>query len=96
MFELIAVLLLLFSQLLPFFQVFGVGYLLLQATVTATAKNEEEAYKRLTPFERQRVDAARALRAAQEQEIREKVFAKKPINPDDYKPKWADDGTSKK
>ncbi|KAJ7343652.1 hypothetical protein DFH08DRAFT_962721 [Mycena albidolilacea] len=73
----------------------GIGYLLLQATVSATAKNEEEAYKRLTPFERQRVDAARAHRLAQEAEIREKVFARKPINPDDYKPVWGDE-TSKK
>ncbi|KAJ7273540.1 hypothetical protein B0H12DRAFT_497181 [Mycena haematopus] len=67
----------------------GVGFLLLQATVAATSKNEEEAYNRLTPFERQRVDAARAQRMAQEAEIREKVFAK-PINPDDYKPVWID------
>jgi len=73
----------------------GVGFLLLQATASATAKNEEEAYKRLTPIERQRVDAARALRVAQEAEIREKVFAKKPIDPDAYKPNWVD-GTSKK
>ncbi|KAJ7685015.1 hypothetical protein DFH06DRAFT_1157142 [Mycena polygramma] len=64
----------------------GVGFLLLKTT----SGNEEEAYKRLSPVERQRVDEARAFRAAQEADIRAKVFAKQPLNPDDFKPKWAD------
>ncbi|KAJ7470582.1 hypothetical protein FB451DRAFT_1254183 [Mycena latifolia] len=50
----------------------GVGYLLLKTT----AMSEEEAYKRLSPGNKKRVDEARALRAAQEAEIRERVFAK--------------------
>ncbi|KAJ6546505.1 hypothetical protein DFH09DRAFT_1321054 [Mycena vulgaris] len=50
----------------------GLGYLLLKTTVA----NEEEAYKRLSPGDRKRVDEARALRAAQEAEIRARVFAK--------------------
>ncbi|KAJ7940818.1 hypothetical protein B0H13DRAFT_32283 [Mycena leptocephala] len=54
----------------------GVGFVLLKATTAAAAGNEEEAYKRLSPVERQRIDEARALRTAQEAEIRAKVFAK--------------------
>ncbi|KAJ7219109.1 hypothetical protein GGX14DRAFT_434656, partial [Mycena pura] len=50
----------------------GVGYLLFKATVPS----EEEAYKSLSPTERRRVDEARAHRAAQEAEIRAKVFAR--------------------
>ncbi|KAJ7046602.1 hypothetical protein C8F04DRAFT_1247686 [Mycena alexandri] len=50
----------------------GVGFLLLKTTVAS----EEEAYNRLSPGDRKRVDQARALRAAQEAEIRAKVFAK--------------------
>ncbi|KAJ7098091.1 hypothetical protein B0H15DRAFT_945613 [Mycena belliarum] len=50
----------------------GVGYLLLKTT----SANEEEAYKRLSPADRKRVDEARALRTVQEAEIRAKVFNK--------------------
>ncbi|KAJ6623455.1 hypothetical protein B0H10DRAFT_2213499 [Mycena sp. CBHHK59/15] len=64
----------------------GVGYLLLKTT----AANEEEAYKRLSPDARRRVDEARALREAQEAEIRARVFAKKPLDPESVKPSWAD------
>ncbi|KAJ7172656.1 hypothetical protein C8R46DRAFT_159776 [Mycena filopes] len=64
----------------------GVGFLLLKTTVAS----EEEAYKRLSPSDRKRVDDARALRAAQEAEIRAKVFAKERLDPDAFKPSWAD------
>ncbi|KAJ7780649.1 hypothetical protein DFH07DRAFT_1055653 [Mycena maculata] len=52
----------------------GVGYLLLKTTVPS----EEEAYNRLSPADRKRVDEACAIRAAQEAEIRRRVFAKAP------------------
>ncbi|KAJ7063134.1 hypothetical protein C8F01DRAFT_1131674 [Mycena amicta] len=61
----------------------GVGYVLLQTTVP----NEEDVYKRLSPADRKRVDDARSRRAAQEAEIRAKVFAKEPLDPDAFKPK---------
>ncbi|KAJ7090049.1 hypothetical protein C8R43DRAFT_1050483 [Mycena crocata] len=64
----------------------GVGYLLLKTTTA----NEQEAYNRLSPVARQRVDEARVFREAQEAEIRRKVFAKERLNPDDFKPTWAD------
>jgi len=66
--------------------VLGVGYILLKTTVAS----EEEAYKRLSPADRKRVDEARAVREAQEAEIRARVFAKKPLDPDAFKPSWAD------
>jgi len=47
-------------------------------------------YKKLSPADRKRVDQARALREAQEAEIRAKVFAKQPLDPDAYKPSWGD------
>ncbi|KAJ7694188.1 hypothetical protein B0H17DRAFT_1058111 [Mycena rosella] len=74
----------------------GLGYLLLKTTA-ANAANEEALYQKLSPGDRKRVDEARALRVTQEAEIRRKVFAKEPLNPDDYKPKpaWADDVSRK-
>ncbi|KAJ7285668.1 hypothetical protein C8J57DRAFT_1285504 [Mycena rebaudengoi] len=64
----------------------GVGFVLLKTT----AASEEDAYNRLSPADRKRVDEARAQRLAQEAEIRAQVFAKKRLDTDAVKPNWID------
>ncbi|KAJ4488166.1 hypothetical protein J3R30DRAFT_3400731 [Lentinula aciculospora] len=68
----------------------GFGYLLMRATVPT----EEELYNRMAPDIRKKVDAARALRLAREEEMKQQLAAQAPptnvVDPDSLKPIWAD------
>ncbi|ESK93021.1 hypothetical protein Moror_8924 [Moniliophthora roreri MCA 2997] len=66
----------------------GVGYFVMKATVPT----EEELYNRMSPDIRKKVDAARALREAKEEEMKKQVTAQvsQNVDPDTLKPIWAD------
>ncbi|KAG7092286.1 hypothetical protein E1B28_008648 [Marasmius oreades] len=66
----------------------GFGYLFMKATVPT----EEQLYNRMAPDIRKKVDAARVLREARENEVKKQAEAQTPaqdVDPDQLKPIWA-------
>jgi len=71
----------------------GMGYALMKATTPT----EEELYNRLAPDLKRKVDASRAARLAQENEIKKQVQAQvNDTSQEAMKPIWADPRSAKK